>query len=72
MSTFEKPVCPECGSDKIIPILYGLPRPELVRKAVFGKVILGGCVVHENGPDLFCCSCGARWERMGARSSIED
>jgi hypothetical protein len=72
MGVFENPECPECGSEEVIPIVYGLPRPEIVRKAVYGEVILGGSTVHEDAPDLFCCSCGARWNHEGVTSTLED
>lgn len=38
-----KKVCPHGHSDKIIPIVYGLPSYKTMRKADKGKVKLGGC-----------------------------
>ncbi|MCI0480533.1 MAG: hypothetical protein L0213_02970 [Candidatus Dadabacteria bacterium] len=61
MSKYEKPACPECGSHDVLPIVYGLPGPELEGKAIMGEVMLGGCVVFGNDPDLGCRSCGAQW-----------
>ena len=61
MSKFEKPACPECGSHDVLPIVYGLPGPELEGKAIMGEVLLGGCVVFGSDPDLGCRTCGAKW-----------
>jgi hypothetical protein len=41
MTMFEKPACPECGSHDVLPIVYGLPSPELEGKAIMGEVMLG-------------------------------
>ncbi len=41
--------CPVCKKqDKVIPIIYGLPSPGLVKEAKEGKVRLGGCQVLFN------------------------
>lgn len=72
MSKFEKPACPECGSHDVLPIVYGLPGPELEGKAVMGEVLLGGCVVFGSDPDLGCRSCGARWLDRSGKRLIEE
>jgi hypothetical protein len=64
MSKFEKPACPECGSRDVLPIVYGLPGPELEARALRGEVMLGGCVVFDSSPDLGCTNCGASWRDM--------
>ncbi|GAB2971220.1 hypothetical protein GCM10027212_07430 [Actinotalea caeni] len=56
--------CPECGSGRVVPIVYGMPAPELVEQAGRGDVELGGCclMVDEHGrlvaPDRSCRACG--------------
>jgi len=53
-----KTKCPKCGSKKdVIPINYGLPMPELMKKAERGEIRLGGCVVSENDPQWYCKKC---------------
>ncbi len=59
--------CPECGSTQVLEIVYGMPGPELEQKAMAGKVVLGGCCVHEHQSDRACGACGAEWERAAHR-----
>ena len=48
-------ICPICKkSDKVIPIVYGFPSPELVKEAKKGKVRLGGCQVSFCMPHWYC------------------
>lgn len=51
--------CPDCGT-KLLPIVYGMPGPELFDDAEQGKVMLGGCCVSFNDPTRGCPACG--WE----------
>ncbi|TBW29949.1 carboxypeptidase-like regulatory domain-containing protein [Gramella sp. KN1008] len=47
--------CPVCNKkDEVIPIVYGLPREEIFKKAEEGKVKLGGCVVSTCDPQWYC------------------
>lgn len=55
--------CPRCGSEDIVPIVYGYPGPELVKESEAGKVRLGGCIVSEDNPTHACKRCGHRWRR---------
>ena len=57
-------VCPFCGSTTTLPILYGLPGPEMERQAWWGEVVVGGCVVTLGDPDRRCVDCG--YEFVGA------
>jgi hypothetical protein len=41
-------------TDSVIPIVYGLPREKLMKKADKGKVKLGGCLVTECDPKWYC------------------
>jgi hypothetical protein len=47
-------VCPENHTNKLIPIVYGLPGEKLIRKAKKGKVMLGGCIVTDCDPKWYC------------------
>jgi hypothetical protein len=72
MTMFEKTSCPECGSQDVLPIEYGLPGPELKARAMRGEVVLGGCIVYDGAPDMICVSCGARWLDLRWKRLLEE
>jgi rubrerythrin len=51
--------CPECGSDRIADILYGLPSfsPSLRKEIEEDKRVLGGCCITNDDPTWQCTSC---------------
>lgn len=49
-------VCPHCGSDWVMPIVYGLPGDELLEMATQGYVALGGCTV-DGSESMWSCNC---------------
>ena len=52
--------CPACGSDRIRPIIYGLPGSRtLLDDADAGHVVLGGCCRDFEKFD--CATCGHQW-----------
>lgn len=53
-------VCPKCQSGRGVPVVYGMPGPELVERARRGEVVLGGCCVQP-GIEWECASCGHEW-----------
>lgn len=53
--------CPECDSERVRPIVYGLPGEELLEEASRDRVLLGGCTIVEDSPSLACLNCGHRW-----------
>jgi hypothetical protein len=55
------PTCPRCHSDEVIPIVYGVPGPELVEESRAGRVALGGRVVWPEAPKWRCVACGLEW-----------
>jgi len=58
------PVCPHCKTDKqTIPIVYGLPDPELWEAARAGECQVGGCIVSKDSHQWHCKSCGKEWGR---------
>lgn len=57
-----KPKCPNCKSTKVIPIVYGEPPPDIEEKSRQGKLIMGGCIIHESNPNWYCKSCGKAWK----------
>jgi hypothetical protein len=54
--------CPQCDSDKVAWISYGLPSVEAVEDAQEeGDVVFGGCVIDVDSPPFCCKSCSHRW-----------
>jgi hypothetical protein len=49
-----QPKCINGHTDNIIPIVYGKPVPETVRKAHQGKIRLGGCMYSDDFPHFYC------------------
>ncbi|MBA3778825.1 MAG: hypothetical protein H0X16_05940 [Chloroflexi bacterium] len=72
----EKKQCPRCKTlIEPMPILYGLPGPEMVLGAQAGKIRLGGCTVEPESADYVCPECDAAlpWVRQpGDDDGIED
>ena len=66
------PTCPECGAEGV-PIVYGMPGSELIAEEEAGRVVLGGCVIEEEGPTWACkgpdqhCDLG-RADVLGVRA----
>ncbi|MEU2349880.1 hypothetical protein [Modestobacter sp. NPDC049651] len=54
-------VCPSCGREESVPLLWGLPGPEAMELAERGLVVLGGCMLTPDEPTLACRACGAHW-----------
>lgn len=54
-------ICPKCGSNEVVKILYGLPTSEAMEAAEQGKYFLGGCIVGINDPTTFCKNCEYSW-----------
>lgn len=48
--------CPACGSDRVVPIHYGL-----VPTFEGDDRVLGGCLTFAGQPDVTCRSCEHRW-----------
>ena len=65
MSGEQNVECPFCESEETIPIVYGLPGPELLAEAGRGEVALGGCVITFDSPDHKCTDCGAKFLTKG-------
>jgi hypothetical protein len=54
--------CPNCGSENVVPIVYGYPTREAVQAADRGELILYGCLPPSDQPeDRACRSCGKEW-----------
>jgi hypothetical protein len=55
------PPCPKCGAESPMPILYGLPGPELGESAARGELVLGGCIIRDDNPEWQCRACGEQY-----------
>lgn len=53
-------LCDACGEEQVVPILWGMPRPDDLDRT---DVVFGGCVVSETDADAQCRSCGRRYRR---------
>jgi hypothetical protein len=53
--------CPQCGSLKVLEILYGRPTSEGMEAVERGEMILGGCLIMPGQPDWACPACGYQW-----------
>lgn len=55
-------ICPKCGSEDSIKILYGYPSREGIMLEAAGKVKLGGCLIYtEYTPEYHCNNCENEW-----------
>jgi hypothetical protein len=64
--TDAKKRCPRCGSDDVLPIVYGLPSRQMFEDARDGRIILGGeasasAVFIGQSPAYGCDVCDYRW-----------
>lgn len=53
--------CPTCGSDLVLPIVYGFADTGMGMDQEAGRILLGGCDITDHDPLSACRSCGARW-----------
>ena len=49
-----KPKCPGGHTDKIIPIVYGLPSVKTMKRSKEGLIYLGGCIISGCDPHYYC------------------
>ena len=64
--------CPTCKTGSLLPIVYGLPGPDLRHESEVGRVALGGCVVRGNDPELECPNCEGQFMRDGERVLVNE
>jgi hypothetical protein len=55
------PICPACASAAVLPIVYGMPTPEMVLAEAAGGPIVGGCAIYDDSPIWHCSACKHRW-----------
>ncbi len=55
--------CPECKSKNVIPIAYGMPGPDMIKKSDNGEIMLGGCSITTDDDDRYCKECNNKWNK---------
>ncbi len=61
---YDTEACPECGG-KMVPVLYGYPSPDALKRAARGEIALGGCDVSlkKISHSYFSCKeCGKEFD----------
>jgi hypothetical protein len=66
------PVCTKCGSQDVLPLVFGYPDGEIEAKARRGEVALGGCICWGDmrDPRWGCRECGERWGAVVPHSRL--
>ena len=54
-------ICPRCGANTVVPIVYGYPDPDQQERSEAGKIELGSCVCFFDQPEWSCTACRHRW-----------
>jgi hypothetical protein len=54
-------VCPGCGKEDSIPLIYGMPGFDDFSQAERGLIALGGCLMPGEEAAFVCRSCDLRW-----------
>ena len=54
-------VCPGCGQENSVPLIYGLPGSDDFGQAERGVVVLGGCLMPEEPAAFVCRTCDLAW-----------
>jgi hypothetical protein len=61
------PICPECGSDQVIPVIHHATTLALQRAIEAGRAILADREEWEGMTEWYCKSCGCDWGRHSRR-----
>ena len=61
-----KKQCPECKSEKVIPVHYGyIVDPDAVERIEKGELVTGGCCIDEDSPKWQCRDCKKEFGKVG-------
>ena len=61
------PICPECGSDQIIPVVHDPITPALQLSIDSGRAIHADREEWEGMTEWYCKACGCDWGRHSRR-----
>lgn len=54
-------VCPGCGREDSIPVVYGMPAFDDFSRAERGLIAFGGCMVPDEEAAFVCRNCDLQW-----------
>ena len=62
----KKRQCPNCESQKVIPIIYGYidGSPQVTQQIEDGKIETGGCCVSDESPKWKCQDCNESYGKL--------
>lgn len=55
--------CPKCNSKNTCPIFWGYPSEKQLKEAKQQKMFLGGYIISDNDPAMYCNDCQNKWGR---------
>jgi len=55
---------PECVASRVVPIVYGEPKPTMTRTAELGLLNKSGCLMYDDLPRWAYLACEHRWLRL--------
>jgi hypothetical protein len=61
------PICPECGSREVIPVIHDSITPGVQRAIDAGRAILADREEWEGMTEWYCKSCGCDWGKHSRR-----
>lgn len=66
-------ICPVCGNDSIVEVLYGIRYIDMTDSCKGAKrYVSGGCVVSRDSPRFVCRKCRYKWGMLPLYSSAEE
>ena len=61
------PLCPECGSRSVIPIIHGIPTKTQQKAIAQGQAIIADREEWEGLSEWYCKKCVCDWSRHSRR-----
>ena len=65
--TRRTPVCPECRSSSVVPVLHGIITPAVQKSIDAGEAIHADREEWDGITEWYCKSCGCDWGRHSRR-----
>ena len=66
-------ICPVCGNDSIVEVLYGIRYLDMTDSCQGAKrYVSGGCMVSKDSPRFVCRKCRYKWGMLPLYLSTED
>jgi hypothetical protein len=59
--------CPECASDRVVPIIHGIPTSAQQKAIDEGRALLADREEWEGMTQWYCMACGCDWSRAWRR-----